>query len=133
MTCEGRGLPWLPQGGWWEREKSPSLPLPVQPLPAAQSDLLKLHLWSCHLPCFETFNGSPGPQERIKAPLRPFQGHTRLLTCPPTPSGLSDTPGLCCCCSLSLECPLLSSSLAETLFLKAQLKCQRGRGRGHCL
>lgn len=85
MTCEGRGLPWLPQGGWWEREKSPSLPLPVQPLPAAQSDLLKLHLWSCHLPCFETFNGSPGPQERIKAPLRPFQGHTRLLTCPPTP------------------------------------------------
>lgn len=25
-------------------------PLPLQPLHAAQSDLLKLHLWSCHLP-----------------------------------------------------------------------------------
>lgn len=48
-----------------QHEAGPLFPQSLlgQPLHAAQSDLLKPHLWSCHLPCFKTFSDSPSPSE----------------------------------------------------------------------
>lgn len=71
MTCECWRRLWLSQGGWWKRMKSDRRqvphPKPLSPLPGqSQSELLKLHLWSCHCPDSKPSVVPHYPQKKIK-------------------------------------------------------------------